>query len=92
MALALALNEVEAAQMCVGHVDWYAAVVLQADGLDTVEGLQVNFVYRRFIFEEDKGKPKSTKIKGKVNSLSKFWWVSLEFSFALFSFTSEGRV
>ena len=92
MALALALNEVEATQMCVGHTDWYAAVVLEADGLDTVEGLQVNLVYRGFIFEEDKGKPKSTKFKGKVNSLSRFLWVSLEFSFALFSFTSKGKV
>lgn len=55
--------------MCVGHAEWYAAVVLQADGLDAVEGLQVNLVYRRFIFEEDKGEPEATKLKGKVNSL-----------------------
>lgn len=73
MALALALDEVEAAQMCVRHADWYAAVVLQADGLDAVEGLQVDLVYRRFVLEEDEGKPKSTKFKGKVNSLSRFW-------------------
>ncbi len=72
VALALALDEVEATQMCVGHADWYAAVVLQADGLDTVESLQVNLVYRGFIFEEYKGKPKSTKIREKVNSLSTF--------------------
>lgn len=66
VALALALDEVEAAQMCVGHAEWYAAVVLQADGLDAVEGLQVNLVYRRFIFEEDEGKPKSTKFKERL--------------------------
>lgn len=72
-ALALALDEVEAAQMCVGHAEWDAAVVLQADGLDAVEGLQVNLVYRRFIFEEDKGKPKSTKFKAEVNSFFRFW-------------------
>lgn len=75
-ALAPALDEVEPAQMGVGHADRYAAVVLQADGLDAVEGLQVNLVYSRFIFEEDEGKPKSAEFIGKVNSLSRFWALS----------------
>lgn len=72
MVLALALDEVKTTQMGIRHADWYAAVVLQADGLDTVEGLQVDLVYGRFIFEEDKGKPKWTKFKEKVNILSQF--------------------
>lgn len=93
-ALALALDEVEAAEVRVGHADRYAAVVLQADGLDSVEGLQVDLVHRRFIFEEDEGKPKSTKFKGKVNSFSRFVWAVINahvVSFALFSFASEGQ-
>lgn len=70
-ALALALHKVEAAEVRVGHADRHAAVVLQADGLDAVQGLQVDLVYRRLVFEEDKGEPESTKFTAKVNSLSR---------------------
>lgn len=56
-APALAPHKVEAAQVGVGHADWDAAVVLQADGLDAVEGLQVDLVHSRLVFEEDEGEP-----------------------------------
>lgn len=72
MTPALTLNEVEATQVCVGHVERDAAVVLQADGFDSVKGLQVDLVHRRFVFEEDKGEPKRTKFKGKVNGFPGF--------------------
>lgn len=72
MALALTLDKVEAAEMGVSHGDGNAAVVLQANGFDSVEGLQVDLVHSGLIFEEDKGKPKRTELKGKVNSLSLF--------------------
>lgn len=86
MALALALDEVEAAQMCVGHADWYTAVVLQADGLDAVEGLQVDLVHRGFIFEEDEGEPESTKFKEKVNSLSRLTHIEILIRILICSF------
>lgn len=66
MALALTPDKVEATQVGVGHADGYAAVVFQADGLDAVEGLQVDLVYSRFVVEEDKGEPRSTKVKVKL--------------------------
>lgn len=72
-AFVLAVDEVQAAQVCVGHAGWYAAVVLQADGLDAVQGLQVNLVDSGFIFEEYKGKPTQGKFKRGVNCVSKFF-------------------
>lgn len=72
--------------MCVGHADWYTAVVLQADGLDAVEGLQVDLVHRRFIFEEDEGKPESTKFKEKVNSLSRLTHIEILIRILICSF------
>lgn len=67
--------------MCVGHADGHTAVVLQADGFDSVEGLQVNLMHRRFRFEEDEAKPKTTKFKGKVNGL--FWVITVWLGFSL---------
>lgn len=72
MTLALTLDKVETAQVCIGHAGWYAAVVLQAYALDTVKGFQINLVDRRFISEEDKGKPAPTKFRREVNCLLRF--------------------
>lgn len=64
--LLLALDEVVAAQVSVCHARWHAAIVLQTDGLDTMEGLQVNFMHRSLRFHKDKAKPETTMVKERL--------------------------